>query len=80
MPVRDRKVGQRLRNLRESVGLTMGDVEKLTRQLARTLRDPLLRVSKSRLSDIETKGRVPSIFCIYALAMAYDTDIRTLLA
>jgi len=39
-----------------------------------------LRVPKTRLSDIETKGRTPSVFCLSALAMAYDTDIRTLLA
>lgn len=58
----------------------MADVEKLTRELARKRRDPRLRVPKARLSDIETKGRTPSIYCLYALATIYDMDIRRLLA
>lgn len=34
---------------------------------------------KARLSDIERKGRIPSIYCLHALASAYDSDIRKLL-
>jgi hypothetical protein len=58
----------------------MGDVEELARELALTRRNPRLRVPKARLCDIETKGRIPSIYCLYALALVYDSDIRTLLA
>ena len=36
-------------------------------------------VSPSRLSDIETKGLVPSIFRLYSLAVIYQMDIRELL-
>ena len=79
MPLRDRKAGKRLRNLRKQAGLTMGEVEDLTRELARSRRDPRLRVPKGRLSDIETKGRIPSIYCLHALARAYDTNMSTLL-
>ena len=79
MPERNLKGGERLRKLREKRGLTLRDVEKLSSKLARTRRDPRLRVPKSRLSEIETKGRTPSIYCLYALSLGYDTDIRELM-
>jgi hypothetical protein len=65
--------------VRESVGLTMADVEKLTRDLARTRCQPRFRVTKSRLSGIEDEGRVPSIFALHALAVTYKADTRDLL-
>ena len=37
-------------------------------------------VPKARLSGIEAKGRVPSIYCLHALASAYDCNICKLLA
>ena len=37
-------------------------------------------VSPSRLSDIETKGLVPSIFRLYSLAVIYRSDLREMLA
>lgn len=80
MPLGDRKAGKSLRKLRQRTGLSLSDVEKLTRELARKRRDPRLRVPKTRLSDIERKGRIPSIYCLHALASAYDSDIRKLLA
>ena len=79
MPRRDHKAGLQLRRLRQRVGLTLGDVEQLSADLARTRRDPRLRVPKSRLCDIETRGRTPSIFCLCVLATAYEADIRKLL-
>ena len=80
MAPKDLKAGQRLRTLRERAGLSMGDVEELAHDLAQTRRNPRLRIPKARLCDIETKGRIPSIYCLYALAVVYDADIRTLLA
>jgi hypothetical protein len=57
----------------------MSDVERLTRELATLRHNPRLRVPKARLSDIETKGRMPSIHCLYALARAYGCDVRKLM-
>jgi len=37
-------------------------------------------VSPSRLSDIETKGSVPSIFRLYSLAVIYRCDVREVLS
>ncbi len=79
MPTAAQTAGKRLRALRESLGLSMSDVEQLTRELATLRRNPRLRVPKSRLCEIETKGRTPSIDCIYALARAYGCDVRKLM-
>ncbi len=58
---------------------TMSEVERLTRELAAVRRNPRVRVPKGRLSDIETKGRTPSIHCLFALAQAYRCDVRKLM-
>jgi len=42
-------------------------------------RNPRLRVPKSRLCEIETAKRTPSIHCLYALARAYGCDVRKLM-
>jgi len=52
MPVRDRKVGERLRKLRQRARLTFQDAEALSSELALIRHDPRLRVSKARLSAL----------------------------
>ena len=79
MPTTPWTAGKRLRALRESLGLSMSEVERRTRELAAVRRNPRLRVPKGRLSDIETKGRTPGIHCLYALARAYGCDVRKLM-
>jgi len=72
--------GRKLRVLRERAGLSLSDVEQLTRELARLRRDDRFRVGRSSLSEIESSHRTPSIYRLYALASAYDSDIRKLLS
>jgi len=80
MGTRGRKTpGQRLRTLRERLGLTIGEVQRRTQRLAVIRKAPQLAVWKSRLSDIETNGRTPSIYALSALAQIYDVDIQELL-
>jgi transcriptional regulator with XRE-family HTH domain len=79
MPTPAQTAGKRLRSLRESLGFSMSEVERLTRELAAVRRNPRLRVPKARLSDIETKARTPGIHCLYALAWAYGCDVRKLM-
>lgn len=79
MPTTSRSAGKHLRALREGLGLSMSDVERQTRQLAAERRNPRLRVLKGKLSDIETKGRTPSVHCIYALSRTYGCDVRKLM-
>ncbi len=72
--------GQRLRVLREALGYTMRDVETGSLQVARRLANDEYAVPPGRLSDIETKGVVPSIFRLYSLAVIYRCDYRELLS
>lgn len=72
--------GHRLRVMRESLGYTMRDVETGSIQVARRLGNDEFAIPPSRLSDIETKGVVPSIFRLYALAAIYRCDYRALLS
>jgi len=79
MPTTPRTAGKRLRALRERLRLSLSEVERQTQELARTRHDGRLRVPKGRLSEIETKDRMPGIHCLYALARAYRCDVRKLM-
>jgi transcriptional regulator with XRE-family HTH domain len=72
--------GLNLRASRERLGLTMRDVETATARIAERHGNDEFSVSPSRLSDIETKGLVPSIFRLYSLAVVYRCDLRDLLS
>lgn len=72
--------GQNLRILREQLGLTMRDVEMASARIAERHGNDEFSIPPSRLSDIETKGVIPSIFRLYSLAAIYRRDIRDLLA
>ncbi len=72
--------GLNLRGLRERLGLTMREVESASARIAERHGNEEFGVSPSRLSDIETKGLVPSIFRLYSLAIVYRSDLRELLA
>ena len=72
--------GYRLRSLREALGCTMRDVEDASLQIARRLGSEEFAIPPSRLSDIETKGVVPSIFRLYSMAAIYRRDYREMLS
>ncbi len=72
--------GRKLRAAREGLGLTLRDVHKASLRLATRHRNRRLVVSPGRLSMIETKNEVPSIFRLYALSIIYRRDIKELLA
>ncbi len=59
--------GKSLRTLREKLGLTMRDVENSSARVADKYRNEEFSIPPSRLSDIETKGILPSIFRLYTL-------------
>src|SRR5215469_13685963 len=73
-------VGQNLRMLRESLGLTMRDIETASERIARKRNNEEYFIPISRLSDFETKGMVPSIYRIYSLAVIYRRDMREVLS
>ena len=72
--------GQNLRSLRERLGLTMREVETASVRIAERHGNDEFAVSPSRLSDIETKGLVPSVFRLYSLAVIYRCDAREVLS
>lgn len=72
--------GLNLRGVRERLGLTMREVESASARIAERHGNEEFGVSPSRLSDIETKGLVPSIFRLYSLAIVYRCDLREILA
>lgn len=71
--------GKKLRELREEIGLTLRDVEIASTQLADVRGIEEFMINPSRLSDIETKGVVPSIYRLYVLAVIYRADFAELL-
>ena len=71
--------GQRLRVLREKLGLTMRDIETASERIARLRENEEYLVPISRLSDFETKGVIPSIYRLYSLAVIYRRDLREIL-
>ncbi len=71
--------GKKLRRLREDLGLTLRDVHRASLRLASKYRNSRLILSPGRLSMIETRNEVPSIFRLFALATIYHRDIKELL-
>jgi len=71
--------GKSLRTLREKLGLSMRDVENSSARIADKYRNEEFSIPPSRLSDIETKGILPSIYRLYTLSVIYRRDLRELL-
>ena len=74
------RAGKSLRTLREKLGLTMRDVENSSARIADKYHNEEFSVPPSRLSDIETKGLLPSIHRLYTLSVIYHRDLRELLS
>lgn len=74
------QAGLNLRGLREELGLTMRDVETATERIAARHGNDEFLIVPSRLSEIETKGVVPSVYRLYSLAVIYRRDLRELLS
>jgi len=58
----------------------MRDVELASNQIARRFESEEFAIPPSRLSDIETKGIIPSIFRLYSFAAIYRREYRELLS
>jgi len=71
--------GQKLRALRDLLGLSMRQVEASSGALAVRHKNSGYAIPLSRLSEIENKGVVPSAYRFYSLAVIYRRDLRELL-
>lgn len=71
--------GERLRTIREQLGLSLRAVEAATARLVIKYGNPDYLIAPSRLSDIETKGVLPNLYRLYALAVIYRRDFHEVL-
>jgi transcriptional regulator with XRE-family HTH domain len=67
--------GQKLKRLRERLGLRYRDVEELSQKIADRRKDSEFSIAISRLADIENKNVVPSIYRLYTLCAIYRIDM-----
>ncbi|MFN7918791.1 MAG: helix-turn-helix transcriptional regulator [Bryobacteraceae bacterium] len=74
------EAGLRLKQVREMLGLRYRDVEQASLSIAQRLQNDEFAVALSRLSDIENKGVVPTIYRLYTLAVVYKIEFATVLA
>jgi transcriptional regulator with XRE-family HTH domain len=71
--------GEKLKRVREKLGLTYRDVERASRQIAERRGNEEFILALSRLADIENKGTAPGIHRIYTLCAIYRLDYEELL-
>jgi len=72
--------GQRLRQLRERLGLSLRDVEMASNAIAERHGDDAYSLSLSRLSEIESKGVLPNIYKVYSLSIIYRIAVTQVLS
>jgi len=71
--------GLKLKRAREKLGLRYRDVEEASQKIADRRKNAEYYVALSRLSDIENRGTVPSIFRLYALCAIYRLEFTQVL-
>jgi len=74
------EAGARLREIRLKQGFTLQQVEELGSKIAAAFNNPEFALPMSRLSYIETKGVLPSVHRVHALARIYRLDPKTIFA
>ncbi len=74
------EAGQKLKRIRDRLGLTYRDVEVASTRIAEARQNDKFVVALSGLSDIENKGSIPSIYRLYSLCAIYRVDLEELLA
>jgi transcriptional regulator with XRE-family HTH domain len=68
------EAGQRLKRVRERMGLRYREVEEASLGIAQRHNSDEFAVALSRLADIENKGTVPTIFKLFSLCAIYRLD------
>jgi transcriptional regulator with XRE-family HTH domain len=71
MEKKDLSPGERLKKLRESLDMTLRDVEERSEKMAADKDHPDYVLSKSWLNEIENGNHIPSIFKLYTLRAIY---------
>ena len=71
--------GQKFKKIRNRLGLTIRNVEAASRRIAKRRGSDEYVVGLSRLSDIENRSSVPSVFRIYSLCAIYRLSLAEVL-
>lgn len=71
--------GQKLRRARERLNLRVRDVEQASQRIADKYQNLEFTVLINRISEIENRGVVPSIYKMYALCAIYRLDFANAL-
>jgi hypothetical protein len=71
--------GRRLREIRDRLGMTLRSVEESSTRLANLYNNPEFILPPSRLSDIETKGVLPSLYRLHSLSVVYKIEWKEML-
>jgi transcriptional regulator with XRE-family HTH domain len=73
------EAGQKLKRARERLNLRYRDVEEASIQIANRHGNDEFIIALSRLSDIENKGTVPTIYRLYTLCAIYRLEMDEVL-
>lgn len=71
--------GQRLREIREQLGLTLNEVEDQSRQIAQERQNPDYLFTAGRLSQVENSDSLPSLYKLATLSEIYQVAYEELL-
>lgn len=71
--------GQKLRRTRERLNLRVRDVEQASLRIAEKYRNDEFAVLINRISEIENRGLVPTVFKLYSLCAIYRLDFQEVL-
>jgi transcriptional regulator with XRE-family HTH domain len=73
------RAGEKLKRARERLKLTFRDVEQASQKIAARHGSDEFAIALSRLSDIENKGTVPTVYRLYTLCAIYRLDFNEVL-
>ncbi len=71
--------GQKLRRARERLNLRVRDVEEASQKIAEKYHNDEFAILINRISEIENRGLVPSLFRLYSLCAIYRLDFQEVL-
>src|SRR5438128_12688325 len=72
--------GAELRAIRQQLGWSLREVHAASVALAKKHRQPAFVIPPSRLHDIESKNKIPTIHRLYALALIYGRTLKEILS
>lgn len=74
------RAGERLKNLRNQLGITTREVEEFSRKIAQDEGNEYFQISNAWLTQIENTDAIPSIHKLFSLSIIYRTGFNELLA